>query len=111
MKFEYGKALKLKDNITLKFYVDGVYPSGQLGYKEPHYKILFDEAYLVIAESLAEVLFEIKNVDEKKIETKEPINLKKLNKDDLIALAAQIDTTGDLTKLRKEQLIEIIEKK
>ena len=111
MKFEYGKALKLKDNIKLKFYVDGIYPSGQLGYKEPHYKILFDEAYLVIAESLAKVLFEIKDVDEIKDVTKEPVNLKKLNKDDLIALAAQIDTTGDLTKLRKEQLIEIIEKK
>ena len=115
MKFEYGKPLKLRDDIKLKFYVDAIYPAGQLGYSEPHYKILFDDANLVIAESLARVLFEEKVVDNghtKESEgTSQARNLKKMNKDDLIALAAQIDSSGDLTKLRKDQLIEIIEGK
>ncbi len=115
MKCIYGKPLKLKDDIKLKFYVDAIYPAGQLGYQEPHYKILFDEAYLVIAESLAKVLFEEKVVNNS--HTKEPENtsqarnLAKINKDDLIALAAKIDSSGDLVKLRKDQLIEIIEGK
>ena len=115
MKFIYGKPLKLKDDIKLKFYVDAIYPAGQLGYQEPHYKILFDEAYLVIAESLAKVLFEEKVADNghtKELDdTSQARNLKKMNKDDLIALAAELDSSGDLTKLRKDQLIEIIEGK
>ena len=115
MKFEYGQPLKLKDDIKLKFYVDAIYPAGQLGYSEPHYKILFDEANLVIAESLAKVLFEEKVVN--KSHTQEPDdtsqarNIKKMNKDDLIGLASGIDSSKDLTKLRKDQLIEIIEGK
>ena len=115
MKFKYGQPLKLKDDIKLKFYVDAIYPSGQLGYSEPHYKILFDDANLIIAESLALVLFEekvaINDRPLKRDDTSQAGNLKKMNKDDLIALAVQIDSTGDLTKLRKDQLIEIIEGK
>jgi len=33
-----------------------------------------------------------------------------MNKDDLIALAVQIDSSGDLTKLKKSELIAFIEK-
>lgn len=113
MKFKYGQPLQLKDDIKLKFYVDAIYPAGQLGYQEPHYKILFDDANLVIAESLALVLFEEKvaNNDRalKPDNTSQAGNLKKMNKDDLIALAAQIDSTGDLTKLKKSELIAFIE--
>ena len=118
MKYEYGQALKLRDDIKLKFYVDGIYPAGQLGYKEPHYKILFDEASLIIAESLAGILFEKKILEQiiDRVDTpqnKEPektqVPLKKLNKDDLIAIAASIDSTGDLTKLKKSELIDLIE--
>lgn len=118
MKYEYGQALKLRDDIKLKFYVDGIYPAGQMGYKEPHYKILFDEASLIIAESLASVLFEKKILEQiiDRVDTpqnKEPektqVPLKKLNKDDLIAIAASIDSTGDLTKLKKSELIDLIE--
>lgn len=112
MKFEYGKPLKLRDDIKLKFYVDGIYPAGQLGYTEPHYKILFDEASLVISDSLAKVLFEEKVViDNKTIQSEsnhDVKNLKKLNKDDLIALAVSVDSSKDLTKLKKDELIEII---
>ena len=118
MKYEYGQALQLRDDIQLKFYVDGIYPAGQLGYKEPHYKILFDEASLVIAESLASVLFEKKTlqeitdrVDTPKVEPAVPLQvpLRKMNKDDLIAIAASIDSSGDLTKLKKSELIALIE--
>lgn len=118
MKYEYGQALKLRDDIKLKFYVDGIYPAGQMGYKEPHYKILFDEASLIIAESLAGILFEKKILEQiiDRVDTpqnKEPektqVPLKKLNKDDLIAIAASIDSTGDLTKLKKSELIDLIE--
>jgi len=118
MKYEYGQALQLRDDIQLKFYVDGIYPAGQMGYKEPHYKILFDEASLIIAESLASVLFEKKTLEQitdrvDTPQTKEPektqVPLKKLNKDDLIAIAASIDSTGDLTKLKKSELIDLIE--
>ena len=118
MKYEYGQALKLRDDIKLKFYVDGIYPAGQMGYKAPHYKILFDEASLIIAESLASVLFEKKILEQiiDRVDTpqnKEPektqVPLKKLNKDDLIAIAASIDSTGDLTKLKKSELIDLIE--
>ena len=118
MKYEYGQALQLRDDIQLKFYVDGIYPAGQMGYKEPHYKILFDEASLIIAESLASVLFEKKTlqeitdrVDTPKVEPAVPLRvpLKKMNKDDLIAIAASIDSSGDLTKLKKSELIAFIE--
>ena len=118
MKYEYGQALKLRDDIKLKFYVDGIYPAGQMGYKEPHYKILFDEASLIIAQSLAGILFEKKILEQiiDRVDTpqnKEPektqVPLKKLNKDDLIAIAASIDSTGDLTKLKKSELIDLIE--
>tara|TARA_R100000808_G_scaffold8880_1_gene24793 strand:+ start:8973 stop:9359 length:387 start_codon:yes stop_codon:yes gene_type:complete len=123
MKYEYGQALKLRDDIQLKFYVDGIYPAGQMGYKEPHYKILFDEASLIIAESLAGILFEKKILEEvieraetpqtkEPEETQVPLNkgpLKKMNKDDLIAMAAQIDSSKDLTKFKKSELIDLIE--
>jgi hypothetical protein len=118
MKYEYGQALQLRDDIQLKFYVDGIYPAGQMGYKEPHYKILFDEASLIIAESLASVLFEKKTleqitdrVDTPKVEPVVPLQvpLKKMNKDDLIAIAASINSSGDLTKLKKSELIAFIE--
>jgi hypothetical protein len=114
MKFKYGQPLKLKDDIKLKFYVDAIYPAGQLGYQEPHYKILFDDANLIIAESLALVLFQEKVANNDRTQpdnTSQARNLKKMNKDDLIALAAEIDSSGDLTKLRKDELIEIIEGK
>ncbi|MEK9728280.1 MAG: hypothetical protein VW397_09280 [Candidatus Margulisiibacteriota bacterium] len=110
MLFEYGKRLQLKKDTQLKFYVDGIYPSGQLGYKEPHYKILFDDASMIMSESLASTLFEL--VDTKKPEKKqikEDHQLDKLNKDDLIAIAAQIDSSSDLTKLKKSELINFIE--
>ena len=118
MKYEYGQALKLRDDIKLKFYVDGIYPAGQMGYKEPHYKILFDEASLIIAESLAGILFEKKILEQiiDRVDTpqnKEPektqVPLKKMNKDDLIAMAAQIDSSDDLTKFKKTELIALIE--
>lgn len=118
MLYEYGQALQLKKDIRLKFYVDGIYPAGQLGYKEPHYKILFDEASLIIAESLAGVLFDEKVLEEiiEQIDTpqkKEPeviqVSLKKMNKDDLISMAAKIDSSEDLTKFKKSQLIALIE--
>tara|TARA_R100000278_G_C5431100_1_gene150153 strand:+ start:211 stop:597 length:387 start_codon:yes stop_codon:yes gene_type:complete len=123
MKYEYGQALQLRDDIQLKFYVDGIYPAGQLGYKETHYKILFDEASLIIAESLASVLFEKKTLEQitdrvdtpqtkEPEETQVPLNkvpLKKMNKDDLIAMAAQIDSSEDLTKFKKTELIALIE--
>ena len=90
MKFKYGQPLKLKDDIKLKFYVDAIYPAGQLGYQEPHYKILFDDANLIIAESLALVLFQEKVANNDRTQpdnTSQARNLKKMNKDDLIALA------------------------
>ena len=114
MEFLYGKPLQLKHNIKLKFYVDGIYPAGQMGYTEPYYKILFDQASLLIPDSLARVLFEEK-IEQSKCNTNcdkhSKSNLKKMNKDDLISLASQIDSSSDLTKLRKDQLIKIIEGK
>jgi hypothetical protein len=115
MNFVYGQPLQLRDDINLNFYVDGIYPAGQLGYAEPHYKIMFDEAPMVIPHSMAVVLFceKEKNMENNKSESDDtspaPIVLKKLNKDDLIALAVQIDSSKDLTKLKKDQLIELIE--
>lgn len=107
MNYSYGQPLSLKKDIKLKFYVDAVYPSGQLGYSEPHYKVMFDEANLIIAESLLDVLFEPKKLND--TAPTDTQNLSKLNKDDLIGLAVQIDSSSDLTKLKKAELIEIIE--
>ena len=105
MKYEYGQALQLRDDIQLKFYVDGIYPAGQMGYKEPHYKILFDEASLIIAESLASVLFEKKTLKDitDRVDTpqnKEPektqVPLKKMNKEDKIIKVKKININNPL---------------
>lgn len=122
MEYAYGQPLKLKSDIQLKFYVDGIYPAGQLGYTEPHYKILFDDASLIIAESLAKNLFSVIQPEKinirvdtpKVLESVNPLQvpeLKKLNKDDLIAIAAPLDSSKDLTKLKKNELIQMIEDK
>ena len=104
MSYHYGQSLQLRKDITLNFYVDGIFPAGQLGYTETYYKLKFDEADIVMAGSLVEKLFELKT-NAKSFTT---ASLKKKTKDDLIAMASAIDSTEDLTKLNKDDLIGII---
>ena len=104
MSYNYGQSLQLRKDVTLNFYVDGIFPAGQLGYTETYYKLKFDEADMIMAESLVKKLFELKT----SATSFTAASLKKKTKDDLIALASAIDSTEDLTKLNKDDLIGII---
>jgi len=58
MELRYGQLLSLRKNIDLDFYCDGILPVGQMGYQETHYKIKFDQASIILPQSLVSELFE-----------------------------------------------------
>jgi hypothetical protein len=105
MELRYGQAIQLKKDIDLSFYCDGILPAGQMGYKETHYKIKFDQATIILPQSLVSELFE-----EYKIETeKTDLDLSKLKKDALIELVKTAFPDRDYSGLKKDELIEILE--
>ena len=79
----------MHDDVDLNFWVDGITPAGQLGYKETHYKILFDDSTLMMSESLA-----------KKVFKKEQSTTSVIDKDTA--------TTKDLQKLKKSELLSLL---
>ena len=116
MELRYGQALQLKKDIDLSFYCDGIFPAGQMGYQETHYKIKFDQAAIVLPQSLVGELFE-----EYKFEVESPkevteevvdestVDLYKLKKDELIALVQNSFPDLDYSGLKKDELIQILE--
>ena len=122
MDYIYGECLSLRENVKLNFYVDGILPAGQLGYTETHYKIRFEHAEIILSATVCEMLLKKKSFNVTPPMIDEPIPepapeptkktsraLKKHTKDDLIAMASAIDSTEDLTKLNKGELIGIIQ--
>ena len=85
MELRYGQAIQLRKDIDLSFYCDGILPAGQMGYQETHYKIKFDQATIILPQSLVSELFE-----EYKIESD------------------TINGNSDLNKLKKDALIELV---
>lgn len=109
MELRYGQLLSLKKNIDLDFYCDGILPVGQMGYQETHYKIKFNQASIILPQSLVSELFE-----EYKIQKTEPVKeevcyLNKFKKDELIELVKAEFPELDYSKLKKDELIEILE--
>lgn len=124
MELEYGQRLELLKDVNLVFLCDGILPAGQMGYKEKHYKIRFDQASLILPESLVSQLFKIYEVVEpviepeivveevEKIEEKldEIVNdLTKLKKDELIEMVHTAFPDKDCVGLKKDELIKILE--
>jgi len=106
MELRYGQEIQLKKDIDLNFYCDGIFPAGQMGYQETHYKIKFDQARIILPQSLVCELFEEYNT--------EPINdssqdLSKLKKHELIELVKTAFPDRDYNGLKKDQLIEMLE--
>lgn len=135
MELRYGQAIQLRKDIDLSFYCDGILPAGQMGYQETHYKIKFDQATIILPQSLVSELFEeyqilnsegeqvIEQVEELIEEVKEYVeqveaeddennsivDLTKLKKDELIALVKTAFPDRDYNGLKKDELIEILE--
>ena len=124
MELRYGQAIQLKKDIDLSFYCDGILPAGQMGYQETHYKIKFDQATIIMPQSLVCELFEEYKIVIEKTETvkeevaetvtkevvdKSILDLTKLKKDELIALVKTAFPDRDYNGLKKDQLIEILE--
>tara|TARA_S200002703_G_scaffold133610_1_gene121817 strand:+ start:134 stop:472 length:339 start_codon:yes stop_codon:yes gene_type:complete len=107
MELRYGQAVQLKKDIDLDFYCDGILPAGQMGYQETHYKIKFDQATIILPQSLVSQIFE-----EYKIEgnaSNGNSDLSKLKKDELIELVKTAFPDKNYTGLKKDELIEILE--
>ena len=100
MELRYGQAIQLKKDIDLDFYCDGILPAGQMGYQETHYKIKFDQATIILPQSLVSQIFE---------EYKYDSDLNKLKKDELIELVKTAFPDGDYSGLKKDELIQILE--
>ena len=132
MELRYGQAIQLRKDIDLSFYCDGILPAGQMGYQETHYKIKFDQATIILPQSLVCELFEEYKIEIEKTETiteevaqtvteelaetvteevvDEPIvDLTKLKKDELIVLIKTAFPDRDYSGLKKDELIEILE--
>jgi hypothetical protein len=116
MELRYGQAIQLRKDIDLSFYCDGILPAGQMGYQETHYKIKFDQATIILPQSLVCELFEEYKIEIEKTETvKEEVvdesilDLTKLKKDELIALVKTAFPDRDYSGLKKDELIEILE--
>lgn len=110
MKLEYGQRIELKKNVSSVFICDGILPAGQMGYQETHYKIKFDQATIILSESLVSELFEEYQVNSiVNQEIKESIDLSKLKKDDLIERVKTAFPDRDYTNLKKDELIAILE--
>jgi hypothetical protein len=124
MELEYGQRLELLKDVNLVFLCDGILPAGQMGYKEKHYKIRFDQASLILPESLVSQLFKIYEVVEPVIEPEivveeveeveekldEIVNdLSKLKKDELIQMVHTAFPDKDCSGLKKDELIKILE--
>jgi len=58
MELRYSQEIQLKKDVDLSFYCDGIYPAGQMGYQETHYKIKFDQATIILPGSLISQIFE-----------------------------------------------------
>jgi hypothetical protein len=114
MELRYGQILQLKKNIDISFYCDGILPAGQMGYQETHYKIKFHQATIILPQSLICELFEeykIENTDTiTENEDKESsLDLTKLKKDELIELVKTAFPDRDYSGLKKAELIDILE--
>jgi|DEB0MinimDraft_10_1074344.scaffolds.fasta_scaffold65572_2 hypothetical protein len=132
MELRYGQAIQLRKDIDLSFYCDGILPAGQMGYQETHYKIKFDQATIILPQSLVSELFEeyeitssegeqvVEQVEELIEEVKEYVehvevqndsivDLTKLKKDELIQLVKTAFPDRDYSGLKKDELIEILE--
>lgn len=127
MELEYGQRLELLKDVNLVFLCDGILPAGQMGYKEKHYKIRFDQASLILPESLVSQLFkiyevvepviepeivfeEVKEVEEAEEKLDEIVNdLSKLKKDELIQMVHTAFPDKDCSGLKKDELIKILE--
>jgi hypothetical protein len=132
MELRYGQAIQLRKDIDLSFYCDGILPAGQMGYQETHYKIKFDQATIILPQSLVSELFEeyqnlnsegaqvVEQVEELIEEVKEYVeqvqarndsivDLNKLKKDELIELVKTAFPDRDYSGLKKDELIEILE--
>ena len=132
MELRYGQAIQLRKDIDLSFYCDGILPAGQMGYQETHYKIKFDQATIILPQSLVSELFEeyeitssegeqvVEQVEELIEEVKEYVehvevqndsivDLTKLKKDELIQLVKTAFPDRDYNGLKKDELIEILE--
>lgn len=110
MELRYGQAIQLKKDIDLSFYCDGILPAGQMGYQETHYKIKFDQATLIMPASLVSELFEeYKNDGQEVVEqVVELIEEVKEFVEDVESVNNESDTIADLTKLKKDELIELV---
>lgn len=135
MELRYGQSIQLKKDIDLSFYCDGILPAGQMGYQETHYKIRFDQATIIMPQSLVSELFEeykvndndgqevVEQVEELIEEVKEFVqdvesqnnqsdsiaDLSKLKKDELIQLVKTAFPDRDYSGLKKDELIQILE--
>jgi len=112
MELRYGQAIQLRKDIDLSFYCDGILPAGQMGYQETHYKIKFDQATIILPQSLVSDLFEeykIEKVKEDEVVDESILDLTKLKKDELIVLVKTAFPDRDYSGLKKHELIEILE--
>jgi hypothetical protein len=127
MELKYGQFIQLKKDIDLSFICDGILPAGQMGYQETHYKIKFDQATIILPQSLVSELFEeykieIKNIEtvtEKELEVKVEVeeiqedeailDFSTLKKDELIELVKTAFPDRDYSGLKKDELIKILE--
>ena len=123
MELRYGQPIQLKKDIDLDFICDGILPAGQMGYQETHYKIKFDQATIILPQSLVSELFEkykyeikkTETVTEKEIDVEEIqedetiLDLSTLKKDELIELVKTAFPDRDYSGLKKDELIKILE--
>ena len=111
MELRYGQAIQLKKDIDLSFYCDGILPAGQMGYQETHYKIKFDQATIIMPQSLVSEIFEEYKIEtgEEEVVDESILDLTKLKKDELIALVKTAFPDRDYNGLKKDELIEILE--
>ncbi len=109
MELRYGQFIQLKKDIDLSFICDGILPAGQMGYQETHYKIKFDQATIILPQSLVCELFEEYKIEGDTITDSSDFDLNKLKKDELIELVKTTFPDRDYNGLKKDELIAILE--
>lgn len=106
MELRYGQVIKLKKDIELDFYCDGILPAGQMGYQETHYKIKFDHATIILPQSLVCEIFEEYKIESDTVTGNSDLN--KLKKDELIELVKASFPGRNYSELKKDELIQIL---
>lgn len=66
MEVNYGSRLFLRNDVDLAFICEAIYPSGQMGYTETHYKIKAGGVNIVLSKNSIQNFFTLSNPNPKK---------------------------------------------